>query len=113
MNFFRLVPVILSFLLLGAHFYRTGNLALTGFCIGVMFLLFVRKPWVPRFFQGLLLLGAFEWLRSLYFFVAMRIAWDQPWTRLAVILGAVALFTLLSGLVFELRKPRRFYRREP
>ena len=111
MNFFRLVPVILSFLLLGAHFYRAGNLALTGLCVGVLLLLFVRQPWVPRLFQGLLLLGAFEWLRSLYVFAAMRIAWDQPWTRLAVILGVVALFTLLSGLVFELLKLRRFYRR--
>ncbi len=112
MNLFRLVPVILSFLLLSAHFYRAGNLALTGLSVVVLLLLFVRKPWVPRLFQGLLLLGAFEWLRSLYFLAAMRIAWDQPWTRLAVILGAVALFTLLSGLVFELRKLRRLYRRE-
>ena len=113
MNLFRLIPVILSFLLLGAHFYRAGSPVLTGRCVLVPLLLFVRKPWVPRLFQGLLLLGAFEWLRALYYFAAMRIAWDQPWTRLAVILGAVALFTLLSGTVFELKKLRRLYRRDP
>ena len=60
-------------------------------------------------FQILLLAGALEWLRALYFFAAMRIAWDQPWTRLALILGTVALLTALSGLVFNNRKIRAFY----
>ncbi len=103
MNFLRLIPVILSFLLLGAHFYRAGMLPLTVACVVVLFLLFLRKSWVPRLFQVLLVLGALEWLRTLYQLAAMRIAWEEPWTRLAVILGAVALFTALSGLVFKNR----------
>ena len=109
MNILRLLPVILSFLLLGAHFYRAGHVVLTGLCVAVLFLLFLRKHWVPLLFQVLLALAALEWLRSLYFLAAMRIAWNEPWTRLAVILGAVALFTLLSGLVFRNRKLRSFY----
>ena len=109
MNFLRLLPVILSFLLLGAHFYRAGLVAITGLCIVSLFLLLLRKNWVPRLFQLLLLLGAIEWLRSLYFLVAMRIAWGEPWTRLAVILGSVALLTALSGLVFRNRQLRAFY----
>jgi len=83
---------------------------LSGLCLAILFLLFLRKPWVPRVFQGLLILGALEWLRTLYFFAAMRIAWDQPWTRLAFILGAVALFTGLAGLVFRGKALRSFYR---
>jgi len=110
MNAFRLLPVILSFLLLAAHFYRAGYPVVTGACIGILFLLLFRKSWIPRLFQGMLILGALEWLRALYFFAAMRIAWDQPWTRLALILGAVALVTALSGLVFNTRKLRDFYR---
>ena len=39
----------------------------------------------------------------------MRIAWDQPWTRLAIILIGVALFTALSGLVFTNRKLQESY----
>lgn len=111
MNFLRLLPVILSFLLLGAHFYRSGLVVLTGLCLAVLFLLFVRKNWVPRLFQVLLVFGALEWFRSLYFFAAMRIAWGEPWTRLAVILGAVALLTALSGLVFKNRKLQAYYTR--
>ena len=110
MNAIRLIPVILSFLLLGAHFYRSGQVVLSGLCVAVLFLLFLRKSWVPRVFQLLLMLGLLEWLRSLYSFAAMRIAWDQPWMRLAIILGAVALFTALSGLVFRNKKLRSYYR---
>ena len=112
MNAAKLIPVILSFLLLGAHFYRAGLVPLTYLSVAVLLLLFVRKSWVPRLFQLLLLAGALEWLRSLYFFAAMRIAWDQPWTRLAIILGAVALLTALSGLAFNNRKLRSFYQPE-
>jgi len=110
MNALRLIPIIFSFLLLAAHFYRAGYPLVSGLGLGILFLLFLRKPWVPRLFQGLLILGAMEWLRSLYFIAAMRIAWDQPWTRLAIILGAIALFTALSGLVFLNKTLRSFYR---
>jgi hypothetical protein len=112
MNVLRLSPVIFSFLLLGAHFYRAGQVLLTVLCLVVLLLLFLRKPWVPRVFQLLLVAGSLEWLRSLYSFAAMRIAWDQPWTRLAIILGAVALFTVLSGLVFQHRKVKAYYQSE-
>lgn len=109
MNALRLTPVVLSFLLLAAHFYRSGFLITAILCVVVLFLLFLKKSWVPRLFQFLLILGALEWLRSLYFLAAMRIAWEQPWTRMAIILGAVALFTALSALVFSSRKMRARY----
>ena len=112
MNLLRLIPIILSFLLLGAHFYRSGQVILAAVCVALLFLLFFRKMWVPRLFQFLLILGALEWLRSLYFFAAMRIAWDQPWTRLAIILSAVALFTALSGLVFNSKALCARYRKK-
>jgi len=109
MNAIRLIPIVLSFLLLAAHFYRSAHLVPAVLCIGIVFLLFFRRPWIPRMFQVLLVLGALEWLRALYVFAAMRIAWDQPWTRLAIILGAVALFTALSGVVFQNKKLRSYY----
>jgi hypothetical protein len=109
MNAIRLLPVILSLLLLAAHFYRAGQVVVTALCLALPLLLLLRKSWVPRLFQVLLVLGALEWLRALYGFAAMRIAFGEPWTRLALILGAVALFTGLSGLVFRNRKLRARY----
>jgi len=109
MNFLRLLPVILSLLLLGAHFYRAGLAAVSVACLALLALLFLRRAWVPRLIQLVLVLGALEWLRALYGFVAMRIAFEQPWLRLAIILVAVALFTGLSALAFRNGKLRAFY----
>lgn len=111
MNFFRLLPVMLSLLLLGAHFYRAGWPLLTGAAVLLLFLLLLRRAWVPRLLQAVLVLGALEWLRTLYGLAAMRIAFGEPWTRLALILGGVALFTAVSGLVFRSRKLRAYYDR--
>ncbi len=61
------------------------------------------------FFQIALPLAALEWIRTLYFFAQMRIESGQPWTRLAIILGLVALLTVLSALVFKARTLRCRY----
>lgn len=113
MNLLRLSPVVLSFFLLAAHFYRAGLLVPAGLCVAAPVLLLLRERWVPPLFQALLLLGAAEWLRTLYLFAQLRIEAGQPWTRLAIILGVVALLTLLSGLVFRSRALRQRYKRAP
>ena len=109
MNVLKLLPVILSFLLLGAHFFRAGHLALTVLSLSILLLLFVRKSWVPRLIQAALVLAALEWLRSLLMLVYLRIEWGEPWQRLAVILGGVVLFTLLSSLVFRAKSLKSHY----
>lgn len=101
MNALRLMPVVLGFLLLGAHFYRAGLEPVAWLCIALPLLLFVRRWWVARLMQAGLALGALEWVRTLVMFAAARQMAGQPWTRLAIILGAVALFTGLSALVFQ------------
>jgi len=110
MNVIKLMPVIISFLLLAAHFFRAGNIILAVLCVLLLTLLVLRKTWLPRLFQILLVLGSLEWLRSLYFIASMRIASGEPWTRLVIILGTVALLTALSGLVFRNKGLRTFYR---
>ncbi|MCX5875413.1 MAG: hypothetical protein NT087_03770 [Deltaproteobacteria bacterium] len=98
---FRLLPVIFSILLLGAHFYRAGHLLLTGGAILALGLLCIRRPLTVRLMQGLLMAGAAEWLFTTIRLVIIRQAQGLPWLRLAVILGLVALCTLLSALVFR------------
>ncbi len=53
--------------------------------------LLVRRPWVPRLFQVVLVLGALEWV------------------RMAVILGMVAALTASSALVFRSRAVKERY----
>ena len=101
MNFLRLLPVFISFLLLAAHFLRAGQVVFVVGLLALLLLLFIRKFWVPWVIQAILLLGAVEWIVTLYSVAQLRIASGEPWTRMAIILGAVALFTALSGLVFR------------
>lgn len=101
MIFLRLLPVLISFLLMAAHFLRAGQVEIAFALLALLLLLTLRKAWVPRVMQLILLLGAVEWVRTLISVAQMRIGLDMPWTRMAIILGAVAVFTALSCLVFR------------
>jgi len=112
MNFLRLIPVILSILLLCAHFLKAGLIVLVVIVFASLFLLFIRQPWIVRVIQVELVVGGIEWVRSLFEYVDMRQAMDRPWTLLAIILGSVALFTFCSSLVFRSKSLKRRYSKD-
>ena len=101
MTFLKLLPVIISLLILGAHFSRVDIFPLTLLCLGLPFLLFIKRAWVARLTQIALVLGAIEWVRITLVYVGERQVSGQPWIRLAIILGIVALLTGLSALMFQ------------
>jgi hypothetical protein len=101
MNFLRLLPVLISFLLIAAHFFRAGQLFAVIVLLCVPLLLLVRRSWVPVLLQVVLVLAALEWLRTLVEIAQLRMQFGESWLRMAVILGLVALFTAASGLVFR------------
>ena len=100
----------LAAILLAAHFYRAGHLALAALAVGVLVLLAVQRAWAARVLQLALLAGAFEWLRTLAMFASTRMALGQPYLRLTLILVAVAVFTAVSAAVFQQSAVRRRYR---
>lgn len=106
MTAFSALPPILSLLVLAAHFYRAGNVALAILSIFLTGLLAVPKPWAARSLQAALLAGGAEWIRTAAFFIGLRRDAGRPWGRLALILAAVTLLTALSALVFETRRMR-------
>jgi hypothetical protein len=101
MNVVRLTPVLLSALLLAAHFSRSDHSLLILISLLTPLLLLVKRPWVARTFQVALVVGALEWVRTLLAIARTRQALGEPWVRMAVILGAVALVTASSALVFR------------
>lgn len=109
MTLLALLPVILSALVLAAHFFRAGNVAGAVLSIGGLALLLVPRPWAARVVQVGLVIGAAEWVHTLFVFTEQRRAMGEPWARLAVILGTVALFTLVSALAFYSERLRRRY----
>ena len=105
----RFVPIALSLIVLGAHFLRRGSILLVIGILGLVALLAVRRPWVARVAQVVLVLGALEWTRTLITLALARSAQGEPFTRMVLILGTVAAVTLVSGLLFESPALRRFY----
>jgi len=100
MNLLRLLPVLLGYLLLAAHFYRSGESVMVWASIALPLLLTFRHRYVPALVSAGLVLGAAEWVHTLIAIAQVRMAHGLPWERMALILGGVALFTLLAGLVF-------------
>ena len=112
MNFVRLIPVIVSCLLMSAHFSRANMSGIALIWLLLPFLLFVKRDWIARIFQILMLIGSIIWLETAYRLIKIRLALDGSWMRLAIILGAVALFTLLSALVFENKKLKERFKKK-
>lgn len=104
------VPIVLSLVVLGAHFMRYGNtlgMVAVVFLIG---LLFVRQQWAARLVQIALVLGALEWMHTLYVTAQLRMAFGEPVTRLVFILGGVIAVTLASALFFQTKELKKIYR---
>ena len=104
------LPVVLSLVVLGAHFMRYGNWIAVFGSLALVALLIVRQPWVARLMQVALVLGALEWVRTLLELAEMRAVLGQPFTRMSVILGVVAAVTLCSALLFQTPAMKRIYR---
>jgi len=104
------IPVVLSLVVLGAHFLRdestigvAGSLLLIG-------LLVIRQAWVARLVQAALVLGTVEWLHTIYELAQSRAAQGESATRMIAILGVVAAVTFLSSLLFQTPAMKRIYR---
>jgi hypothetical protein len=110
LNALRLLPVVLVLAILAAHFYRAQAWVPFGVTVGLLPILFVRAPWAARVLQAALVVGALEWIRTAAALVAMRQSMGQPYTRLALILGAVALATAACAFLFQWRPVRERFR---
>lgn len=104
------IPIVLSLVILGAHFMRYGNSIGVAGAIVLIALLFVRQPWVARLVQVVLIIGALEWVRTLYDLVQVRYAMGEPLLRMIAILGVVVALTFCSALLFQSRALQRIYR---
>jgi hypothetical protein len=104
------VPVVLSLVVLGAHFMREGHSAGVVGSIVLIALLFVRQSWVARLIQVALILGALEWIWTLFDLLQVRVAMGQPYIRMMVIIGVVAAVTLISALLFQTSTLKKIYK---
>lgn len=110
MKALSLATIVLSLVVLGAHFLRYGNAIGVAASLGLIGLLVLRRAWVARLIQAALVIGAVEWIFTLYDLVQMRVAQGAPFGRMVIILGAVAVITAGSALIFQTRAMKQRYR---
>jgi hypothetical protein len=99
----------LAFLVLGAHFYRSGNPPFAAACLLFLPLLVVPRRWASFLLRTGLVAAAIVWIRTATALAGVRAAAGQPWTRLAVILGGVSLATAACLLVFRSERVKAFF----
>lgn len=102
----RRLPALFALVMLGAHFLRFGHLPMVVLCLGLGVPLFVPRAWAQWLVGGALVLGALVWLAVLGQDVRVRLAFGLPWLRMALILGAVAIFTAWSAWLLRPRMPK-------
>ena len=107
--YFRIVWYGLAALLLGAHFLRAGNIVVTLVCIAVPFAFLYRRRHSLVLLQALAYGAAATWLYTAWQLVQARQSLGQNWALAAAILGAVALYSLLAGLLLNSRVMRERY----
>ncbi len=97
----RILPLILAFILLGAHFLRAGSLWGAVVMALIPLLLLFKSRWSWLVVQICLYLGAALWINTTIAIIQQRIGWGQPWGRVALILGGVTLFTIWAGVLLN------------
>ncbi len=103
----RFIPLVLSCLLLVAHHSRAGQPGLIGLWLVLPLALLFKRRWVDLALQALMFAGAGVWVSTTLKFATQRQAMGLPYERLVAILGGVAVFTLLSGLLLNLAGRRK------
>lgn len=100
----------LALVLLAAHLLHAGWWPLATLALLLVALLFVRRPWAARALQVVFAVATAEWLLTAWNLARMRIAHGQPYLRLLLILGAVALLTALAAWAIQRPRLREHFR---
>src|SRR3954462_10644620 len=95
-------PAAISFLVLAAHFLHADQTGIAVLCLVLPLLLIVKRGWVIRILQLLLLGGALVWLWTMVALAAVFQAIGRPSVRMIVTLSCVAAFTSLSALLLQI-----------
>ena len=107
--FINVFPIIICSMLMAAHLLRMDLLMAMLISLLIPFLLFWKHKISIRIIQLFLILSGLEWIRTLVFYVQLRIENEQDWIRLAFIIGIVALLNFATLLVFKSKKIKKNY----
>ena len=109
MNFVRLLPAILSTFLITAHFSRAGMDTLAIVILLLPFTFFIKKPYVLRIWQFCLTIAGLIWIKTGIEIIQLRLAAEQPWLRLVIIIGLIVAFNGFAAIWMENKKIKSFF----
>lgn len=98
MTALRVLPLVLSCLVMAAHLLRWGGLPGALAVLAVPLLLLLRHRAAVLVVQGLLVLFALEWVRTAIALGAARAEVGAPMGRMLAIVLGVAALTALAAL---------------
>ena len=98
-NILRIVMTIIALLLAGAHFGRAGDTILKYLFVALPLLLLVRKKWSDMILAVSISITVPVWIHTTLGIIAVRKAAEIPWLRMAIILGGVAIFSLITAFL--------------
>ena len=107
---FRIALFIVAALFTAAHFFRAGSYAMVALSLATPLLFFYKKRWSLVLLQLAAYGATLNWLIAALLLVQMRQQIGRPWTAAVIILGAVALLTLMAGLLMNSRVMRERYK---
>jgi hypothetical protein len=109
MTFLLVLPSIVAVITLAAHYARFGAYFVSVLLLALLPLLLIDRKWVARMMEVVLALAALEWVLILVDVIGQRNIENRDFSKTAIILGATALFSLVSALLYETPRLRRRY----
>lgn len=106
----RIVLFMIAAALTAAHFLRAGSYGLVALSLATPLLFLYKKRWSLMLLQLAAYGATANWLIAALLLVQLRQQIGRPWATAAIILGAVALLTLLAGLLMNARCMRERYK---
>lgn len=106
----RIIPALVSFLLMALHFIRGGNWYVAAVFLLLPGLLVFKKRFILLFLKNMLYSISLIWLYTAYRLIETRIIFAEPWMRLALIMLVLILFTFFAARQFITPDVKRFYR---
>lgn len=104
-----IVVVILSAIVIAAHFLRSGSIVPMALSLVAPFLFLPRQPWARRLSQAFCLAAAGVWVATTLDIARERVALGEDWLRMAIILAAVAVAALFGVVLLEGRRSRKWF----
>ena len=108
--FLKILPIILCSFIMAAHLGRANMFVLQIVILLIPLILIFKNKISARVMQLFLIIYGIEWIRTIFYYAEIRIEKGEDWSRLAIILGVVALLNFATVLVFRTKSMKVRYR---